>query len=932
LFQRGNSFATNQSIFKWMRRFAWPIVIFSVLTAAWSVVYTMQNLAMVTSRSELVASDLRLVRLSEELNREFGSRDNFVVVVENHRPQLATGFAEALAQELRKYPQDFPELFYRVAPEPLKHWALLYMEPADMGKLKADLLEHQRELTALAADPSLGRFFQVVNEEFTRALIGEVFTGFLEEKKVEERLPDLGLLNSTLKELHFYLQEDKPYRSPLKSLFPGEIADLRQEGYFYTENNKYLLFLVTTAKDGYSTSTRELELLRDLVNRVKVRFPGLNMGVTGPEALEDDEMDRAMTDINLASWVSLFGQMLIMILFFRSLKRTLVQGLVLIIGLCWTFGVATLVVGHLNLLSIVCGPLMLGIAVDFGIHWYCRLEEEEGPMSRCHPDSFGRTVKGASPGILYAALAAALSVAPLIFTGFKGLAELGLIITLGIILHIFASLVLLPSLALVTEKFRPPPEETAAEGEVCLPEPFFSLQWPRPGILVAVGLGVTALGAVSLMHVPFDLNPLHLQNQSTESVVWELKLIRDSFYSTTYGTMIASRLEDLPAKAESLKKLDTVSHVESILSFLPAHLESNQRTLEELRPLVAGVNFPNQPVQSDPQELAAVLGRLRFKVTQTLEEEWESDHKATRDQLKEAHVLVSQLIPILDSNPNSQVGLRLAGFERRFFEDLKDKWDLVQENLKHSGSPPRVEDLPRDVQERFISPKGNYLIRVFPSKNIWDTENLKHFVQDLRKVDPNVVGDPVLLYVFTLAFRNACLWAAGVALLAIVLLLWLLLRSLKLTLLALIPLWMGTALTLGLMWVLGIAFNQANVLFLPLILGEGIEYGIVIVVRWQMEEEARAITLPASTAKGVVVAGLTTAVGFGSLMLSGHRGTFSLGLLSTVGSLSVLLAALSIFPAVLRLLTKPQTVPPAETHLILGLKRWLGNHLRKEAP
>ncbi|MFA5183247.1 MAG: hypothetical protein WC405_18175 [Syntrophales bacterium] len=40
-------------------------------------------------------------------------------------------------------------------------------------------------------------------------------------------------------------------------------------------------------------------------------------------------------------------------------------------------------------------------------------------------------------------------------------------------------------------------------------------------------------------------------------------------------------------------------------------------------------------------------------------------------------------------------------------------------------------------------------------------------------------------------------------------------------------------------------------------------------------------------------------------MISGHQGTFSLGLLSTVGSLSVLLAALSVLPALLRLLREP---------------------------
>jgi predicted RND superfamily exporter protein len=120
----------------------------------------------------------------------------------------------------------------------------------------------------------------------------------------------------------------------------------------------------------------------------------------------------------------------------------------------------------------------------------------------------------------------------------------------------------------------------------------------------------------------------------------------------------------------------------------------------------------------------------------------------------------------------------------------------------------------------------------------------------------------------------------------------------------LIPLWIGASITLFLMWLTNLPFNQANVLFLPLILGEGIEFGIIILTRWQLEKVARDITLPASTAKGVALAALTTTVGFGSLMVSGDRGTFSLGLLATIGSLSVLLASLSILPAFLNVVGK----------------------------
>jgi predicted RND superfamily exporter protein len=500
-----------------------------------------------------------------------------------------------------------------------------------------------------------------------------------------------------------------------------------------------------------------------------------------------------------------------------------------------------------------------------------------------------------------------VSVCPLIFSGFKGLEELGLIITLGILVNIFAFLILLPALAIVTERSKPGPLEVDCGSE---PRSFLSIRWRRPGLIVALGLILTAVGVVSLFHVPFDLNPLHLQNPRTESVVWEQKLIRESKYSTSYGAMAVSSFNDLPRLTEALKKLNSVSHVESLISFLPTEVESKQQILAELKPSVTEISFVAcPPIPSDPQELASIMGRIRFKFSQAAESDWAPEDKPIQEKIININRLLLRLITLLNQETNPQAAVRLAAFEQQFVSDLRDQWELLRLNYHGAFNPPRLADLPQNVRERFISPEGQYLIRIFPSQDIWNPEPLGQFVRDLRDVNPDVVGDPVLLYVFTLAFRNACLWAAGVSLLGIALLVTFLLRSLRLTILALVPLIVGTSLTLGLMWLLKIPFNQANVLFLPLILGEAVEYGIIILVRWQQEKSARVITLPAGTAKGVLLASLTTAVGFGSLMISGHRGTFSLGLLSAVGSLSVLLAALSILPALLRLLRERFSEP-----------------------
>jgi hopanoid biosynthesis associated RND transporter like protein HpnN len=905
---------------------AWPILAIALILAIASVYYTLTHLAIRTSRNDLVASNQRLIQESAKMDKAFGGRDGLVVVIENGHPRRAIDFAEDLATELRRYPQSFKELFYHINPEGFKRSALLYLDVKYLDKIKDSLVGQHTLLGDLAANPRLLTFYQLVNDQMARAMIGEVFTGFLGEKE-KKALPDVSLLNGSLRGLADSLEGKQPGNPLFSGFFPKEFGDLEEAGYFFTEHDKYLLFLLTPAGKGYASHSQDLALLRDVVHKVQSRYPGLQAGVTGPDALEADEMHSSMKDVTLATWLSLAGQLGLLILFLRSLRRTLAEGLVLVLGLCWTFGLVTLVVGHLNLLSLIFAPLMLGLTIDYGIHWFCRLEEEEAATGQCSTGVLACTFQRAAPGIVYAGLAAIVSFVPLAFVGFKGLAELGIILAMGIAVMLIATLVLVPALVTVLEKC--PASDLP---EVCAPHPtpFMHLHWRHPGVLVALGVLITALGGVSLHHVPFDLNPLHLQNPSAESVVWEYKLIENSKYSTSYGAVATASLKELRARTEALKKLPTVSHVESVLSFLPQQVKEKRKILKEMLPVVSNLRFPEAPAgPSDSQQLAAILSRINFKMDEAAKN-LEKEQAATKEQVEETHRLINRIVPQLMAD-NPQVNQRLEAYGKVFFSDLSDTWDKFQGYVESglTAPPLTIADLPPSVRERFVSPDGMYLIRVFPSEDTWNFGPLKQFVKSLWSVDPSAVGDPVLLYTFTLGFRNSILWAAGTALLAIAIMLVLLFRSLTMAMLALIPLVVGTGLTINLMWLLDLPFNQANVLFVPLVLGEGIEFGIIILARWRLEESARAITLPASTAKGVALAALTTTLGFGSLMVSGHRGTFSLGLLATVGSLSVLLASLSILPAFLRLVERGQSPQPAhKPYPALG--RWLQHLIRKK--
>jgi len=140
---------------------------------------------------------------------------------------------------------------------------------------------------------------------------------------------------------------------------------------------------------------------------------------------------------------------------------------------------------------------------------------------------------------------------------------------------------------------------------------------------------------------------------------------------------------------------------------------------------------------------------------------------------------------------------------------------------------------------------------------------------------------------------------------------WALLRSVRGTLLSLSPLALGVLWTLGFMDVFGLQFNLANVWALPLIIGTAAEYGLNIFVRYLEGRDDGGPALPRSTVMAVVLNGLTTIAGFGSLMIAHHRGIFGLGLLLTIGAAASLVASLAVLPVLIRLLAARAPAPRA---------------------
>jgi predicted RND superfamily exporter protein len=212
-----------------------------------------------------------------------------------------------------------------------------------------------------------------------------------------------------------------------------------------------------------------------------------------------------------------------------------------------------------------------------------------------------------------------------------------------------------------------------------------------------------------------------------------------------------------------------------------------------------------------------------------------------------------------------------------------------------------LRDVPEELRRKFIGKSGRFLLQIHPKVNIWDRAGAQAFVSDLRSVDPDVTGTPVITYEAIRLMEKAYRQGTVYAFVVVGALATLMFKRVRETLLALIPLGLGTLWTVGLMHLCGLKFNLANVFGLPLIVGTAAEYGLNVVARHREGRDHGGPLLARSTVLAVVLNGFTTIAGFGSLMVATHRGIFSLGLLLTLGMAASLAASLIVLPVLMRL-------------------------------
>lgn len=884
-------------------RFPITTLIFAALTAAASVYLACTKLAYHTQRDDLLNPDKECQRRWKRYVAEFGTDEDMVVVVQGKPAQHVrmTEAVERVAERLRRQPELFDRIFFKADLRALQARALLFLPVEQIRQIQADL----ERMKPLLEAPVAWQLFSL------RSLLVEAelrLNGIAGGKAVTEsdrRFFDQ--LRGVARSAKAFLSQPEHYENPWTPLGASaadgqppslSIEMLARPQYLFSDDGTLAMLLVrpACAADGFCGHRESVEGLREIVRDVKTSFNDVEIGVTGLPVLETDEMTASQNDTNLASWLALAGVALLYLIVFRGLRYPLLTVTTLAVGTVWALGWVTITVGHLNLLSATFAVMLIGMG-DYGVLWITRYDQERAAGKDLR-EALEITAKTVGPGIVTAGVTTGLAFFATILADFLAVAELGWIAGSGVLLCALACFVVLPALIAITDRRRKIAERGLRIADWIAAKPEAEGAWlpglmRRPRAVVLAGAALTLGFGFFVFRVSYDHNLLNLQSEDLESVRWEKTLLTHTAGASWHALCYRDTPEEAQALKRRLEQLPQVSRVVDVAMLVPpdqegklGQLQDIQRRLAKLPPAGQRINH----VTSDPNNLLQGLAKLVAHPGLATHADLRADLVGLRDQLKQS--------------PAQQAGNRLHDFEHRMVVDLASGLNALRD-VAHPV-PIALEDVPVALRERYVSENGKWLLRVFGKESLWEYEPLARFTTAVAAIDPEATGKPFTTLEGLRAMKEGFQRAGMYALLAIFVVLCLDFRKPLPVLLALGPLAVGILMSLGLMGLCGVALNPANMIALPLIVGVGVDNGVHVLHDFLSRRRDRAYLLSRTTGKGILVAALTTILGFGTLMISSHRGLVSLGLLLSLGVTCCMLAALVFLPALLHLWSRTE--------------------------
>jgi hopanoid biosynthesis associated RND transporter like protein HpnN len=574
----------------------------------------------------------------------------------------------------------------------------------------------------------------------------------------------------------------------------------------------------------------------------------------------------------------MLGAMLLMLwLAVRSVQIVLAILLTTIGGLIVTAALGLLAVGRFNLISVAFIPLFVGLGVDFGIQLSVRFRAErlDDPAI---PASLIAAADGVGGALALAATAIALGFFAFLPTAYVGVSELGVIAGIGMVVALALALTLLPALLVL---LRPPLQTQEVGNRALAPVDRFLVE--RRGWVLWAFAAAMVLSIVSLVWVRFDFNPLHLKNPHGEAMATLNDLMKDPDQSPNTIDVLTPSLAAADALAKRLSALPEVSQAVTLSNFVPDDQAAKLALIENADLLLDPTLNPFD-VQPSPSD-ADVVASLRQTASDLAAAASASSDPAALDAKRLASVL-------------NQLAAAAPAVRSRATEALIPPLNTLLRQLRGllQAQPETLATLPPALRADWIASDGRARIQVFPKGNANDNAALVHFSRAVQAAAPNASGGPISIEGAGATIAWSFIEAGVLSFAVITLLLLLVLRSFRETLFTLAPIVLSIFLTLGSCVVIGQPINFANIIAFPLLFGVGVAFHIYFVMAWR---GGATDLLQSSLARAVFFSALTTGAAFGSLMLSSHPGTASMGKILMISLIWTLVCALLFEPALL---------------------------------
>jgi uncharacterized protein len=874
--------------------------------------YTVTTLQFSTDRNDLISVRESYRREFLEFKREFKIHDNLFVLVQSESREKNREFVERLAARLQADGQ-FTDVYYRGGLKLMGPKALLFLPEETLVEWQHNLWTNQPWFHTFSQATNLDALFALVNRQF-RSLASTSFAG-PKESTLSRLLPTLQQVVDSA--ANCIESQETPLAPNLTTLFGSSQEENHQELYLAFDHGR-IYALVARAKDP-NKENAAIKQLRKWLAQTRSEVPGVNVEITGEGVLQQGEMEQARLDTEAAALISLVLTALIFIGSCREILRPLMAILCLLIGICYTLGFATLAVGRLNILSITLVPILIGLAIDYGVHLIFRYEEEmrqgRGPLLAA-----GKALGFTGIGVITNALTIAGAFYFMMLTDFKGMQEMGLIAGTGVIVCLVPMLTLLP-LLLVRSKADLPDQPAARARQsrrdpmlIALPfrgilqraaprklsgrariEQFYL---KRPWLVLVCGAIFTMFMILQSFKLQFDYNLLNLQSRGLPAVRMQKQLIRAGSQSLLYCAVIADSLPQAVEWERRIVQLPSVARVISLVKYLTEDQERKLALIRQIKQELGAIPLP--ALATEPVDLSN-LNQTLFSLSGYLGQAINTQgvDPALAERFRSLRSSVTRLRRLTANDQPSTAG-RLAAFQQALFGSLHETISLIgQQDDRQRLQPKNVPDY---LREFFISRSGKFLLQVYPKQDVWQRDKQEEFIRELRTVDPHVTGSPVQFYEYTSMLKQNVQRAAAYAAVIIAVLVFLHFRRLSSVLLALLPVALGFCWMLGLMGWLGMPFNPVNIVSLILVIGIGVTNGVHILNRFA--EHPQPIILGRSTGKAVLVSALNTMAGFGSLLVAKHQGIASLGAVMAIGTATCVVASLVLLPAVLTLLCR----------------------------